>query len=316
MASIAQNREKLQEGLANGTIRPIETISPASPGPRLDSYPVQLNAYSRTSLPPNYITSGDALRNFYHPNMPQTRIPGSFPTSLQIGAGSVAQSVLTAKGGSSAVGASFSNSAVGGDEVGGTIFGGGKNGGPYGKVTSDSFVNGYTFGKVSQHALTNNFVDPTKVGVISLGSRPQSITTSTAFTTTTTSVTVYWDGTHSSETFQIFRDDNTLSPIFSGNQAITGLGASCTTPLVCFVYQWYDEDTGQITFATNSSAIGTPAFVFTSVNMLAAQQQILRHRVPMSLLLASPGFSTPGGGTGGGSGGSGGGGGGGRNLPD
>lgn len=315
MATIAENREKLKQGLANGTLRPVEVVEPGAPAPRLDAYPVQLNSFSRTSLPPAYVNSGDALRNFYHPAMPQIRIPGAFPTSFQVGAGIGSQATITAKGGSSASGLSFSNSAAGGDEVGGTIYGGGRYGGPYGKVTSDSLVNGYTYGKVLQTALTHNKINPSKAGVMSVGCRPFSITTACQYTQPSpTEIGFYWDGTNGSVLFQIYRDDDTVltaaeQAVASGNLVVTGLTANT----LYYFYPYYDETLGTISFPTNASGVGTPAVAFTTSNLLAQQQQILRYRIPLWSLLSINGIQTPSSGSGsGGSGGGGGGGGGGH----
>lgn len=311
MPSIEENAKKLVEGLAAGKLAYAKTDLPSPPFPPTNDYPVTMNSFLRTSLPSNYADVSDLLKHFYHPMVPQYRIPGTIPTPMQSGGAAATHAVVTAKGGSSATSKSFGSSATGGDEVGGTVFGGGSKGGQYGKFTADHIDDGLTFGKVTSLALTNSQVDPTKAGVLSFGSRMQSATPPTAFTTDATSITVYWDGTNGSTIHQVYRDDNAIGPQISGNQTITGLGSNCTSPLVCYIYQYYDESNGTINFVTNSSAIGTPAYVFTAQNILALQQQFLRNRLPLSTTLTTTGFSTPASGTGSGSGGGGGGGGGG-----
>lgn len=160
-----------------------------------------------------------------------------------------------------------------------------------------------------------NIIDPTTNQINSAGSRVSSITTSISFTTTTTSVTFFWDGTNGSKPFQVFRDDGTtFGPSIAGSAyTVTGLVASTTY----YFYPYFDEATLTIKFvAIGGTSIGTPSIAFTAPSYVAAQQQILRGRIPLAFQLASPGVTLPASGTGSGTGGSGGGGaGGGYNLP-
>ena len=152
-----------------------------------------------------------------------------------------------------------------------------------------------------------NVIDPTSAQIVSQGSRTSSIATGIAFVATTTGVTFYWDGTNGSQPFQIVRDDGaTYGPSIAGSPyAVSGLSANTTY----FFYPYFDESVQQIKFATiGGVSVGTPAIAFTSKNLQAAQQQILRGNVPLGAILSSTGLTTPSGGSASGFGGSGGGG--------
>lgn len=143
-------------------------------------------------------------------------------------------------------------------------------------------------------ALSNPTVDPTSPQIKSLGSRAASLTTGFTYTATTTSVTMYWDGTNGSQLLRIYRDDNTVDGPFSGNQLITGLTAGTTY----FFYPYFDETMRTVQFVTSSGvAVGSPAIAYTATNILAAQQQVLRGRIPLAGNLAVAGIATPASGT-------------------
>lgn len=156
-------------------------------------------------------------------------------------------------------------------------------------------------------ALQSPVVNPSTSQITSIGSRPQSLSTSIAFVATTSVVTFYWDGTNGSVPLSIYRDDGTIVTPIVGNQLVSGLSPSTTY----YFYPYYDETLGQVRWASVSGvSIGTPGYAFTAKNILAAQIQILRNHVPLATLLATNGVTTPASGSQGGSGGSGGGGGG------
>src|SRR4029077_1442451 len=150
-------------------------------------------------------------------------------------------------------------------------------------------------------------VDPTTAQITSRGSRMSSITTPITWVATATTVTFYWDGTNGSQLLRIGRDDGTVvGPTNNGSPVVvTGLTASTQY----FFYPYWDEVQQKVIFSTvQGTAKGTPAFAFLVQNFFAAQQQILRGRIPLGLLLIDTGVTTPGSGTTSGSGGSGGGG--------
>ena len=135
-------------------------------------------------------------------------------------------------------------------------------------------------------------IDPTGSQITSGGSRTSSICTGIQAVMTTTSATFYWDGSNSSQPFQIFRDDSTIfGPFITGS----GLVVSSLSPSTTyFFYPYFDEGRQLIEFATVAGvSVGSPAIAFTSQNNLAAQQQILRNRIPLAFILSSTGAATP-----------------------
>lgn len=137
----------------------------------------------------------------------------------------------------------------------------------------------------------------------SAGSTPFSNTTSFAYTSTTLSITWYWDGTNGSTTLDILRADNTTTGPISGNQTITGLTANTTYNF----YPYWDEVSQSVKWVAGGS--GTPAYAQPSAggrNLVQAQN--LRNQIPLSLggMQASTTASGSGSGTGGGGGGGGG----------
>jgi len=137
----------------------------------------------------------------------------------------------------------------------------------------------------------------------SAGSTPFSTTGSFAYTSTSTSITWYWDGTNGSSTLPIYRADGTVTGPLSGNQAITGLSPSTTYKF----YPYYDEVTKTLLWVAGGS--GTPAYAQPSAgSSVLVQSQNLRNRIPLSI--GGMSASTPASGSGGGTGGGGGGGGG------
>lgn len=155
-------------------------------------------------------------------------------------------------------------------------------------------------------SVQNNIVNPTTGQITSLGSRMSSVTTAIAFVATTTTITLFWDGTNGSQVFMVGRDDGSVyGPNPAGSPLkITGLVASTNY----WLYGYFDEVQSVIRFATNAKAVGSPALAFTAPNFNAAQQQIMRGHIPLGLLMVTTGISTPGSGSSSGSGGSGGGG--------
>lgn len=165
------------------------------------------------------------------------------------------------------------------------------------------------------NSLVVNTVDPTTGQITSQGNRTGSVTTAINFdagTAGSTQVIFYWDGINGgSVALRIYRDDGSISgPFIQGSPfTVTGL----VTATTYYFYPYFDENLQQVEFATVPNvAVGTPPVAFLAQNPLALQQQILRGRIQLGILLATTGVAT-GGGTGsggnggGGSGGSGGG---------
>jgi fibronectin type 3 domain-containing protein len=137
----------------------------------------------------------------------------------------------------------------------------------------------------------------------SAGSTPFSTTSSFAYTSTTTSISWFWDGTNGSTTITIYRADNKTTGPISGNQTITGLTPGTTYNF----YPYWDEPTQTLQWVTGGT--GTPAYAISSAgSKVAVQQQNLRTRIPLSI--GGMQAATPASGSGSGSGGGGGGGGG------
>lgn len=159
-------------------------------------------------------------------------------------------------------------------------------------------------------SLNPNSINPSSSQVSSVGSRMFSVTTPLAQVAGTTLITFYWDGSNGSVPFQIYRDDGTrLGPLIQGSPfAVTGLTANTKY----FFYFYWDEAVNQIkAVSVPGVSLGVPAVAFTAQNLVAAQQQFLRGRIPLANTYVSTGVSTTVAGTANGSGGSGGGSGGG-----
>jgi hypothetical protein len=137
-----------------------------------------------------------------------------------------------------------------------------------------------------------NIIDPTSGQIVSKGSRTSAIATAIQVVTTTTTATFYWDGSNGSQPFKIYRDDATVfGPFITGSGLI---GSGLTARTTYYFYPYYDETLGIIAFANvPGTSVGSPAIAFTLQNNLAAQQQILRNRVPLAFLLTSTGVATP-----------------------
>lgn len=148
-------------------------------------------------------------------------------------------------------------------------------------------------------------VDPTTSQIPSKGSRMSSVATPITFTFTATSVSFFWDGTNGSQFLRIGRDDGTVVGPTNNGSPVTVTGLTTNT---YYFYPYWDEVLQKVVFATvQNVAVGNPPIAFLNQNFLAAQQQILRNRIPLGLLLVQTGVTLTGG-AGSGTGGSGGGG--------
>lgn len=172
------------------------------------------------------------------------------------------------------------------------------------------------------NALATKQISPADTTIISAGSRPQSIATPITFAidNTGTSITFYWDGTHSSVPLTIHRDDGTTTGPIKGSHTVTGL----TSGNVYFFYPFYQEvpangnfgaEIPGVNFASIAKvALGTPAHAFSAKNASALQTQLARDHVPLAALLATSGVTMTPNATGTGGAGGGGSFGGGGNL--
>jgi hypothetical protein len=143
-------------------------------------------------------------------------------------------------------------------------------------------------------ALSNPTVDPTTSQLKSLGSRTTALATNFGFTCpSTTSISLFWDGTNGSTILRIYRDDGNVSGPFPGNQAVTGLIAATQY----FFYPYFDEATQRVLFVSVPPAVGSPPIAYTAAAIAVAQQQILRGRLQLASDLAVTGITTPAAGT-------------------
>lgn len=143
------------------------------------------------------------------------------------------------------------------------------------------------------NALSEPSVDPTSNEIISAGSRTASLTTGFTFTATTTSITMYWDGSNSSVLLRVYRDDGKIAGPFAGNQLVTGLSPNTKY----FFYPYFDETSQVVRFVSQPGAaanpVGSPPIAYLATDILIGQQQILRGRIPLAANLAINGITTP-----------------------
>lgn len=142
-------------------------------------------------------------------------------------------------------------------------------------------------------SLSPGILDPTTAALKSAGSRTSSLTTGFGFTATTTSISLFWDGSNSSTILRVYRDDGTIAGPFPGNQVISGLSPSTTY----FFYPYFDEATQLVKFVSQAGAVGSPPIAYITQDIAVGQSQILRGRVPLANNLAVTGIATPGAGS-------------------
>jgi hypothetical protein len=166
-------------------------------------------------------------------------------------------------------------------------------------------------------SVQQNSVSPAAPQLISIGNRAVSITSAITWTSTATSISLFWDGTNGSQPLTIYRDDGTVMPPISGNITISGLTNATKyffypfyQEIVPASYNWGGEQVGVNFAKVLNVSLGSPPIAFTAQNPLAIQQQLARDHIQLAPLLASTGITAGAGGSG--SGGSGGGGTGGR----
>jgi hypothetical protein len=156
----------------------------------------------------------------------------------------------------------------------------------------DQITDGTNYARVASGALTSGNIDPTKSGVLMKGSVPPTWSGAFTYTSTTSSLTWTWSG------LSIFRADGTTTAIPNGSVAVTGLAAATTY----YFYPYWDDVASALAWVGGGS--GAPANAQVAKTNLAAQQQALQGRVPLSqgAMVAATTSSGTGGGSGGGSG--------------
>lgn len=138
-------------------------------------------------------------------------------------------------------------------------------------------------------SLNQPTVDPTNAALLSKGSRTSSITTGFTYTTTTTTIHMFWDGTNNSKVLRVYRDDSTVAGPFVGDQLVTGLTAATTY----YFYPYFDEAQQIVKFVSQSGAVGTPPIAYLTPTIEVGQTQILRGHIPLAGNLAITGIATP-----------------------
>jgi hypothetical protein len=156
----------------------------------------------------------------------------------------------------------------------------------------DQITDGSSFARVATEALTNGQVDPSKSGVLTKGSLPP--TWSGGFTYISTSSTLAWSWSG----LTIYRADGSTTAVANGTISVTGLAAATTY----YFYPFWDENRAIIDWV--SGGTGAPGLALPARMNLAAQQQALQGRIPLSqgAMIAATTSSGTGGGSGGGSG--------------
>lgn len=159
-----------------------------------------------------------------------------------------------------------------------------------------------TYAGVPSDVLSNGQIDlASSTAVVAQGSiSPFGIKGKFGFTATTTSITVYWDGTNGSELISILRADGRVIAIPGNSLTVSGLSPSTTYGFLPF---WSAFNTCGIGWVVGDS--GTPKFAFTAAGetAVALNQQSLQGREQLSngyITYATTASGTSSGGGGGG----------------
>src|SRR6202044_2522753 len=156
-------------------------------------------------------------------------------------------------------------------------------------------TDGTNFARVTSGALTGNHIDPSKPGVLMKGSVPPTWSGAFTYVSTTSSITWSW------ASLAIARADGTTTAVPNGSLAVHGLAAGTTY----YFYPYWDDVALAIAWVGGiSGSVGSPANAQSAKTNVAAQQQALQGRVPLSqgAIVAATTSSGTGGGSGGGSG--------------
>lgn len=122
-----------------------------------------------------------------------------------------------------------------------------------------------------------------------------------AYTSDTSHITWYWDGTNGSQVLTIFWPDGSLTQVPPSSLAISGLSASTTYTF----YPYFNVDMNSLLFAQVAGGVGSPAAAYTGSTLAASVAQSLDRNTPLvsAPLTAATTSSGSGGGSGGGNGG-------------
>jgi hypothetical protein len=156
----------------------------------------------------------------------------------------------------------------------------------------DQITDGTNYARVISGALTEGKIDPSKSGVLMKGSVPPTWSGGFTYISTTSTLTWSWTG------LTISRADGTSTAVANGSAAIAGLAAATTY----YFYPYWDDTASSLSWVSGGS--GSPPLAQSAKTNVAAQQQSLQGRVPLSqgAMIAATTASGTGGGSGGGSG--------------
>lgn len=156
----------------------------------------------------------------------------------------------------------------------------------------DQIADGAEYARVVSGALTAGNIDPSKSGVLMKGSVPPTWSGAFTYVSNASSLTWSWLG------LRIYRADGTATPIPDGSVSVNGLAAGTSY----YFYPYWDDLSGAIAWVSGAS--GAPGYAQPAKTNIAAQQQALQGRVPLSqgAMVAATTTSGTGGGSGGGSG--------------
>jgi len=153
-------------------------------------------------------------------------------------------------------------------------------------------TDGANFARVASGALTGNRIDPSKSGVLMKGSVPPTWSGAFTYASTTSSLTWSWSG------LTIYRADGTTTAVPNGSVTVSALTAATTY----YFYPYWDDTAGALAWVAGGT--GGPAYAQVAKTNVAAQEQALQGRIPLSqgAVTAATTASGIGGGSGGGSG--------------
>jgi hypothetical protein len=153
---------------------------------------------------------------------------------------------------------------------------------------------------LDKNFINNGKIDLTGNAIRKQGANAVSVSEAGfAFTATSTSITLYWDGTNGSQVIVQRRSDHSRQVIPPGSITTTGLTPSTRYYFLPF---WTPANSCQIGWSVGTS--GTPAIAFLSnTDLNALQEQNFQNREPLSggyMYADTPASGSGGGGTGGG----------------
>lgn len=136
------------------------------------------------------------------------------------------------------------------------------------------------YSAVPSSVLISNQIDLASTGVTTNGSIPPTgFSGSFGFTATSSSITIYWDGTNGSKLFQRLGTDGSITQIAGSSMTISGLASVTTYGFLAF-YSAYNN----CGFGWVMGDSGTPKFAFTAAAQTAtnSMQQALLGREPVT----------------------------------